>query len=75
MDIEQAILEQLRRLPPSEQHEVLTFAAFLHYRRTAPPAAYGVKGLWADLPPMPTPAELDAARRDMWGSFPREDPR
>lgn len=30
-------------------------------------------GLWADLGPVPTDADIDEARRDMWGTFPRED--
>ncbi|PLS67308.1 MAG: hypothetical protein CV045_14320 [Cyanobacteria bacterium M5B4] len=72
MDIEQAILEQIRRLPPSEQHEVLNFAAFLHYRRSVSPYR-GVKGLWTDIDAQVSAEEIDAARRELWGSFPRED--
>jgi hypothetical protein len=30
-------------------------------------------GLLADLGPGPTDAEIDEARREMWGTFPRED--
>ncbi|NJL05436.1 MAG: DUF2281 domain-containing protein, partial [Chloroflexaceae bacterium] len=66
MDIEQAILKQIRRLPPDQQREVLDFAAFLDHHRSTPPAYRGVKGLWADLPPVPAAAEIDAARRAAW---------
>jgi hypothetical protein len=72
MDIEQAIIERIRRLPPEEQREVLDFAEFLHHRRSAPPYR-GVKGLWADLDAQVSAEEIDEARRELWGSFPRED--
>jgi hypothetical protein len=72
MDIEQAIIERIRRLPPEEQREVLDFAEFLHHRRSVPPYR-GVKGLWADLDAQLSTEEIDEARRELWGSFPRED--
>ena len=34
MDIEQALLEQVRSLPPEQQQEVLDFAAFLRQKST-----------------------------------------
>lgn len=30
-------------------------------------------GLWADLGPAPSAEEIDEARREVWGNFPRED--
>jgi hypothetical protein len=30
-------------------------------------------GLWADLGPAPSAEDIDEARREMWGNFPRED--
>lgn len=30
-------------------------------------------GLWADLGPAPSAEEIDEARREAWGNFPRED--
>jgi hypothetical protein len=72
MDIEQAIIERIRRLPPEKQREVLDFAEFLHHRRSTPPYR-GVKGLWADLDAQVSTEEIDEARRELWGSFPRED--
>jgi hypothetical protein len=32
-----------------------------------------LKGLWADLGPAPSAEEIDEARREMWGNFPRDD--
>jgi len=30
-------------------------------------------GIWANLSPVPTDADLDDARREMWANSPRED--
>ncbi len=30
-------------------------------------------GIWADLGPAPSAEDIDEARREMWGNFPRED--
>jgi hypothetical protein len=30
-------------------------------------------GLWADLGAAPTSEDIDEARREIWGNFPRED--
>jgi hypothetical protein len=30
-------------------------------------------GLWADLGAAPSSEDIDEARREMWGNFPRED--
>jgi hypothetical protein len=30
-------------------------------------------GLWAGLGPVPSAEEIDEARREAWGNFPRED--
>jgi len=73
MDIEQVLIEQIRRLPPEKQREVLDFAEFLHHRQRNAPPYRGVKGLWADLDAPVSAAEIDEARRELWGSFPRED--
>ncbi len=78
MSIEQAVLEKLRALPPEKQQEVLDFAAFLQ-QRTAPPANAipeprgSIVGLWDELGIDITEEDIAEARRDMWGSFPRDD--
>jgi hypothetical protein len=52
------ILETLEdSLPPEEQPEPL-------------PSLYG---LWADLSVNVSAEDIDEARREMWGNFPRED--
>ena len=39
---------------------------------TTPPRR-SLKGLWADLGTTITAEDIDEARREMWGNFPRED--
>jgi Protein of unknown function (DUF2281) len=59
MTLEQAVLEQLRRLPPATQQEVLNFVEFLASRRSQPhdsdpptllAAAHDLIGTIPDLP-------------------------
>ena len=74
----QTILEKLQVLPPEKQAEVLDFIDFL-IQRTAtspalepPPAPFF--GLWFNLGVDLSADDLDAARREQWNGFPREDP-
>lgn len=73
MNLEQAVLEKLRELPPEKQQEVLDFAAFLHQKMTPKRPLQTVKGLWFDLEIEITEENITAARKEMWGNFPRED--
>ena len=77
MTIEQAVLEQLKQLPPVRQQEILDFAEFLHRKESS-----GVKvprrsleGALAHLGIKLTEEDIAEARREMWGNFPREFPR
>ncbi|MFP4439678.1 MAG: hypothetical protein ACLFVO_20740 [Chloroflexaceae bacterium] len=71
--LEQTVLDRLRDLAPEEQRAVFDFVEFLHQRRRGTPPYRGVKGLWADLDVQISAEEIDQARREMWGTFPRED--
>jgi hypothetical protein len=71
--IEQTVLEKFRMLPPDRQQEVLDFVEFLEQKNGAKPPRRSLKGLWADLGIHITAEEIDEARREMWGNFPRED--
>ncbi len=73
MNLEQAVLEKLRDLPPDKQQEVLDFAEFLHQKVTLKRPLRSVKGLWADLKVDITEEDIAQARKEMWGNFPRED--
>jgi len=73
MSLTEAILEKVRSLPPGRQQEVLDFVEFLQHKEGGTPRLRSPYGLWADLSPPITAEEIDAARREMWGNFPRED--
>ena len=49
MDIEQALLEQVRSLTPAQQHAVLDFAAFLR-QRVSTGLQDPIPGLHKDIP-------------------------
>jgi Protein of unknown function (DUF2281) len=70
--LEQQILVSIRTLPIQQQHEVLNFAQFLHQKTAVKPPRRSLKGLGADLKVQITEADIDEARQEMWGNFPRE---
>ncbi len=72
MNLEQALLEKLRTLTPDKQQEVLDFAEFLHQKKSPKRPLKSVKGLCADLKVDITEEDIDQARKEMWGNFPRE---
>ncbi|MEG4805493.1 DUF2281 domain-containing protein [Microcoleus sp. ARI1-B5] len=72
MNLEQAVLDKLRTLPPDKQQEVLDFAEFLQKKILPKRALKSVKGLCADLKVDITEEDIAQARQEMWGNFPRE---
>ena len=75
MSVEEAVVSKLRELPSDKKQEVLDFVEFLQQRTSARHSYRGLEGLWADLGPPVTADEIDEARREMWGNFPREFPK
>lgn len=73
MNLEQAVLEKLRELPPNQQQEVLDFAEFLQQKNFIKRPLKSVKGMWAHLDLDITEEDITQARKEMWGNFPRED--
>jgi len=73
MNLEQAVLDKLRGLPPERQQEVLDFAEFLQQKTMPKRPLKSVKGLWANLDMDITEEEITEARKEMWGNFPRGD--
>jgi hypothetical protein len=73
MNLEQAVLDKLRELPPDKQQEVLDFAEFLQQKNLPKKPLKSVKGMWADLKVDITEEDIAQARKEMWGNFPRED--
>jgi mRNA-degrading endonuclease RelE of RelBE toxin-antitoxin system len=73
MTVEQAVLEKLRELPPERQQEVLDFMESLRQKSAPPRPHRSLMGIGADLGVKITREDIDEARREMWGNFPRED--
>jgi len=72
MTIEQQVLEKLRDLPPERQKEVLDFVDFLKEKNGAKNPRRSLRGLWKNLNIEITEEDIAQARREMWGSFPRD---
>jgi hypothetical protein len=73
MNLEQALLKQLRQLPADKQQEVLDFAEFLQKKVTTKPPLGSIKGLCVDLKVDLTEEDIAEVRKEMWGNFPKED--
>ncbi|MBI5266477.1 MAG: DUF2281 domain-containing protein [candidate division Zixibacteria bacterium] len=67
------IVEEVRTLPPERQKEVLDFVEFIKGRDSSGRPRRSPAGLWADLGVNVSAEDIAEARREMWGSFPRED--
>ncbi|HEY9853571.1 MAG TPA: DUF2281 domain-containing protein [Leptolyngbyaceae cyanobacterium] len=74
MTIEQAVLENLRELPPDKQQQVLDFIQFLKEKTLTKQPRRSLYGLWSDLNIEITVADITEARQEMWGNFPKEFP-
>ena len=73
MPIEDLLVQTLHCLSPQQQQEVLDFARFLATRAEPKKPLFNPKGMFADQNIKITAEDIDEARREMWGSFPRED--
>lgn len=73
MSIEESVLASLKGLPVHKQLEVLDFAEFLAQKQGTNGPRKSPLGLWADLGVDITAKDIDEARKEMWGQFPRED--
>jgi hypothetical protein len=72
MNIEQNILEKLHQLPLEKQREVLDFTEFLYQKNVQKVKLKPIKGLCSDLKIDISEEEINEARQEMWGNFPRE---
>lgn len=73
MSLEEQVVEGLKTLPVEKQQEVLDFVQFLASKTQAKRPLRNPLGMCADLPGKVTAEDIDEARREMWGNFPRED--
>ncbi|NJN59913.1 MAG: DUF2281 domain-containing protein [Leptolyngbyaceae cyanobacterium SL_5_9] len=72
MTLEEAVLQNLRELPPDQRKAVLDFTEFLRSKMTSPRSNQSPKGLWADLDIDISEDDLSTSRQEVWGDFPRE---
>lgn len=73
-EFDQQLLARVHRLAPERQREVLNFIEALERRTgTTPSPLPRLGGLGVGKGECPSEADIDAARREMWGDFPRGD--
>ena len=72
IDLEQAVLRNLRQLSPEKQQNVLDFTEFLKKQQIPNQSNPSLKGIWSNLAIDITEEDMAEARREMWGNFPRE---
>lgn len=65
-------------LKPSDQARLISQLAEViesafEAQEISSPARRPLRGLLADLGPAPSAEDIDEARREMWGNFPRDD--
>ena len=73
--IEQSVIEKLRALPEDKQQEVLDFVESLQRKNLPKRNPRSVMGALSHLNLHVTEEDIAEARREMWGKFPREEPK
>ncbi|MBA2736512.1 MAG: DUF2281 domain-containing protein [Pyrinomonadaceae bacterium] len=73
MTVIETIVERVENLSVERQREVLDFAEYLQYKEESngKKPRRSLEGMWngVDI----SAENIDEARREMWGNFPRED--
>lgn len=70
--LDQQILENIHSLSVEQKRDVLNFIQLLNKKSMIKRPRRDIKGLCADLKIQITEADIDEARQEMWGNFPRE---
>ncbi len=70
-----SVLDMLRKLPPKDRLWVISLALpeLEKNLEANPKPLKSLRGLWKDLRPSISAGEIDAARKEMWQDFPREN--
>lgn len=69
MNLEEAVLENLKILPIAAQQQVLDFSEFLTQKNKSKTKRRILKGALAHLDQTVTDADIAEARREMWGEY------
>lgn len=72
MRIPDLVLEKLKELPPEKQQAVLEFVESLQQNGAPAKPLKGFEGLLEKYSVQITEEDIAEARREMWGSFPRD---
>ncbi len=73
MTTAEIIAAKAKALPPEAQREILDFVEFLQDRERRRTSHRSLCGAWSDLGVDVSGEEIDEARREAWGDFPRRD--
>lgn len=73
MTVIENLIEQVKNLPVERQREVLDFAEYLQHKEKSngEKPLESLEGMWKGVDI--SAEDIDEARREMWGNFPRED--
>jgi hypothetical protein len=70
---EEQLLEKIRRLPPDKQQKLYDIVEDMDHEVSVKKPRHNPIGLCADLGVHISEEDIDEARREMWGDFPRDD--
>ena len=73
MTVVESIIERVENLPVERQRELLNFTEYLEYKEKSNGGKprRSLEGMWKGVDI--SAEDIDEARREMWGNFPRED--
>ena len=74
MTVAEQIVEKIRRLAPERQREVLHFVETLQEEEAEKLPLRSLRGLWKGYGVQVTEKDIEEARREMWGNFPKPFP-
>jgi hypothetical protein len=73
MNVEETVLDGLKKLPLVKQKEVLDFINFLHHKSEKKPEYKSLYGFWSNYTANITDNDIKEIRKEMWADFPRGD--
>jgi hypothetical protein len=73
MTSEEALLEQIKVLPPDLKKEVSDFVEFLQTKVKKESPRVSLEGIWADMDVNISEEDISEARKEMFANFPREE--
>lgn len=72
MSIEKSVMERLESLTPEQQVKLREFLDSLGDENVPKGPRHSLRGLFGDLGLTISEEDIDEARREMWGNFPRD---